>query len=102
MQEAYERLAVERGDEVDEAVLEMWEARRNDCLRRLGSWEPLKEGAEAAAAGGADEEMMPAAGNVGATYDLLWCHEKRREQRGGCKIWLGCRWTHERPTRLIN
>lgn len=75
---------MERGDEVDEAVLEMWDARRHDCLRRLGSWEPLKEGAEEAA-GGAEEEMLPAAGDVGATYDLLWRNEKRRQQRGGCK-----------------
>lgn len=88
-QEAYGELAVERGDEVDEAVLEMWAARRNECLRRLGSWEPLKEGAEEAAASA--EEEMPAAGDVGAAYDMLWRHERRRQQRGGWCVGGVCR-----------
>lgn len=87
-QEAYGALAVEKGEEVDEAVLEMWEARRRDCMRRLGSWGPLKEDAEEAAAR-AEEEMAPVGRDVGATYDLLWRHERRRQERGAFWFYYG-------------
>jgi hypothetical protein len=68
---------VQRGEEVDEAVLEMWEARRRDCMHRLGRWEPLKDVAEQAATA---EGEMAVGGPAG--YDALWRHEQRRQQRG--------------------
>lgn len=86
MQEAYHKLIVEREEETDEAVLEMWEARRRDCMRRLGYWQALKEGAEEAAA--MAEEEMAAAQDADANYDLLWRHEQHRQQRGAW-CWIG-------------
>lgn len=73
-QEEYHALIVEgQGGEASEEEVEMWEARRRECMRRLGSWDALRSEAERVAF----EEAKSA-----DTYDGIWAYEKEREAKG--------------------
>ena len=73
----HEGAAREGGREAGAEVVAMWEARRRECQRRLGSWDALRDEAENTASG----SSLPTSSfsSSGTSYDRLWQYEQARQ-----------------------